>query len=334
MRQSDLACRAAWRNFVVRFRLALVICLSLTPLAQVSAQQEQTPRAAGAHVALTKVRFNVSDARELFVTSLRQEDVRVFEDGVPQPLISLSQEPDTPLSLVIAIDNSYSQERLLPVTKKVAQTLTELLLDSPQDRAAVISFSGEVNLEQDFTRNQTLLHQAIKGISLPPFGSDVRNSSTSLRDALWLVGHEVFERTSAPAPAAQTRRVLILLTDGVDTSSETKMREAFESILKTGATIYAFVAGDAGYAGINKDAMRRLTERTGGRAYFPRKDEDLLAAFAQLKAALRAQYSILYATPVNKGRADALRKLKIEIVNPELRRQNLRLAYPQGYFAL
>jgi Ca-activated chloride channel family protein len=318
------------RTFVGRLQLSLIICLSLNLPAHGSARQGQAQRTASAAGAITSVLFNASDANDLFVTSLRQEDVRVLEDGVPQTLLTFSRELDAPLSLVIAIDNSYSQARLLPATRKAAQALLGLLR-SPEDRAAVISFSGEVVLEQDFTGNQARLHQVIESIGWLPL-SDTGNGSTSFRDALWLIGQEVFARTSAPA-STQARRVLVLLTDGADTSSETKMREATESILKTRATVYAIVAGDPGFDGIKKGAMRSLTERTGGRAYFPRKVEDLRQAIEQIQSALRARYLISYATPFNKGGAHALRKLKIEIVNPELRKQNLRLDYPQGYFA-
>jgi Ca-activated chloride channel family protein len=315
------------RKFNRHLQCALLVCLGLSLPAQVSAQT--APAQTGVPTALTSVRFNISDSGEQFVTSLRREDVRVSEDGVPQPVVSFSPDFDAPLSLVIAIDNSSSQERLLPTTRKVAQALLGLLR-SPADRAAVISFSGEVVLEQDFTGDQARLHQAIEGVSFLPL-NDPGNTSTSLRDALWLTGQEVFKRTSAPA-SPPARRVLILLTDGADTSSKTKKREALESILKTGAAIYAFVVGDPYYDNIDKGAMRSLTERTGGRAYFPRRGEELRPALDHVYAALRAEYVIAYATPAGKAGGRALRKLKLEIVNPEMRKRNLRLAHPQGYF--
>ncbi|HZH29650.1 MAG TPA: VWA domain-containing protein [Pyrinomonadaceae bacterium] len=329
MRRANPVGQRTPRKFNRHLQCALLVCLGLSLPAQVSAQTAPAQTGAGAPNALTRVRFNVSDTDKRFVTSLRREDVRVSEDGVPQPVISFSPDFDAPLSLVIAIDNSSSQERLLPTTRKLAQALLGLLR-SPADRAAVISFSGEVVLEQDFTGDQTRLHQAIEGVGFLPLG-DPASTSTSFRDALWLVGQEVFTRTSAPA-SPPARRVLILLTDGADTSSETKKREALESILKTGAAIYAFVVGDPYYDNIDKGAMRSLTERTGGWAYFPRKGEELRPALEHVRAALRAEYVIAYATPAGKAGGRALRKLKLEIVNPEMRKRNLRLAHTQGYF--
>ena len=75
-----------------------------------------------------------------------------------------------------------------------------------------------------------------------------------------------------------------------------------------------------------------MTELTGGRAYFPRSQSELRAAFAQIQRDLREQYLVAY-SPTNKTRDGSYRQIKIEIVDPEVRKQNLRLTYREGYFA-
>jgi glucose/arabinose dehydrogenase len=73
-------------------------------------------------------------------------------------------------------------------------------------------------------------------------------------------------------------------------------------------------------------------EGTGGRAYFPRNERELRDSFAQIQTDLREQYLVAYSSS-NKTRDGLYRRVAIEIVNPETRRENLRLNYRPGYFA-
>src|SRR6266850_1461314 len=90
--------------------------------------------------------------------------------------------------------------------------------------------------------------------------------------------------------------------------------------------------GDSKQDGVNRDALRALAEHTGGRAFFPKKDTDLKTAFAEIEQELRAQYLIAYSSS-NKNRDGAFRQLRLEIVNPDLRKEDLKLRYRPGYFA-
>jgi VWFA-related protein len=131
----------------------------------------------------------------------------------------------------------------------------------------------------------------------------------------------------------KTRRAIVLLTDGEDTSSMLKLDDAVQEALKTDTLVFAIGIGDSfGYSGVDEGSLRKITERTGGRAYFPRSEEDLRVAFAQIQRELREQFLVAY-SPTNKRRDGSYRKLQIEIVNPELRKQNVKLNYRQGYFA-
>jgi VWFA-related protein len=129
----------------------------------------------------------------------------------------------------------------------------------------------------------------------------------------------------------KTRRAIILVTDGVDTSSRLKMSEAIDSALKADAIIYTIGIGDNYYDGVDEGSLRKLSERTGGRAYFPRNETDLRSAFAQIQDELRSQYLVAY-SPSNKAKDGTFRKVVIDVKDPELRK-NLKLTYRQGYFA-
>jgi VWFA-related protein len=110
------------------------------------------------------------------------------------------------------------------------------------------------------------------------------------------------------------------------------MDAAIERAVKTDAVIYAIGIGDEYYEGVDEGSLRKISERTGGRAFFPKDESDLRAAFEQIQVELRSQYLVAY-SPTNKSKDGTFRRVQIEIVNPELRKQSFRLTYRQGYFA-
>ena len=111
-----------------------------------------------------------------------------------------------------------------------------------------------------------------------------------------------------------------------------KIHEAIERAQKSDALIYAIGIGDRYTFNVNEGALRKIAEQTGGRAYFPRHERDLRDAFAQIQKDLREQYLVAY-SPTNKARDGSYRKIEIQVVNPELKQQNLKLNYRSGYFA-
>ena len=294
---------------------------------------------------LTNVLFTAVDKNRRFVTSLKQEDIRVLEDGVPQQVFTFQRETDRPLSLAILIDVSASQERTLPEEKSAAQRFVDTVIRQQKDEVAVLTFTGEATLEQGLTGSVARIRRAIDKVEFtppsgyvgggvlvgtPPISGDnqSRAASTAIWDAIWVTSREVLQESSD-----KTRRAIILLSDGVDTSSRLKMSEAVDSALKADAIIYAVGIGDSfSFDGVDEGSMRKIAERTGGRAYFPRNEDDLRVAFAQIQEELRSQYLIAY-SPSNKSKDGSFRKVQIEVANQELKKQNLRLTYRQGYFA-
>jgi Ca-activated chloride channel family protein len=294
---------------------------------------------------LTNVLFTAVDKSKRFVTTLRKEDVRVLEDGVPQEVSVFQRETDRALSLAILIDTSASQERTLPEEKSAAQRFVDMVIRPSKDEVAVLSFTGETTLEQGLTGTPGRVRSAIDRVEFvppsgyigggivtgtPPISGDNqrRAGSTAIWDAIWVTTREVLSETSD-----KTRRAIILLSDGIDTSSRVKDSEAIDSALKTDAIIYSIGIGDSfSFDGVDEGRLRKLSENTGGRAFFPRNEEDLRSAFAQIQDELRSQYLLAYSSS-NKARDGGFRKVRIEVTNPDLARQNLRLTYRQGYFA-
>jgi Ca-activated chloride channel homolog len=295
---------------------------------------------------LTNILFTAVDKQKRFITTLRREDIRILEDGQPQEIFTFQQQADLPLSLAIVIDTSVSEEMTLPTEKEAASAFVDAVIRPAKDEAAVLTFTGETTLELGLTGSIPRIRRALNrvefvapsgyigggatvGIGTPPISDTQQNiaGSTAVWDAIWVTADEVLSETSD-----KTRRAIILLTDGVDSSSQKKLDEAVEQAIKRDVLIYSIGIGDDYRGGINKDALRKVSERTGGRAFFPEDDADLRAAFAQIQRELREQYLIAY-SPTNKNRDGTFRKVLIEVTNPELRKQNLKLTYRQGYFA-
>jgi Ca-activated chloride channel family protein len=297
------------------------------------------------NTSLTNILFTAIDRDKHFVTTLKKDDVRILEDGVPQDIFTFQKQVDLPLTLAIVIDVSGSQEHTLPQEKQAAREFVDAVLRPRKDEVAVVSFTGETTLEQGLTGNVQRVRNAIDKVEFvppsgwigggvvtgtPPISGDNQSlaASTSLWDAVWVTCDEVLSESSE-----QTRRAIILLTDGYDTSSKMKLQDAVERAIKSDTLVFVIGVGDSfSYQGVDGGSISKIAERTGGRAYVPHNEEDLRKAFAQIQQELREQYLIAY-SPTNKKHDGSFRKLQIEITNPALRDQKLKLTYRQGYFS-
>jgi VWFA-related protein len=288
--------------------------------------------------------FTVLDKDKHFVTTLRREDIRVVEDGVPQEIVAFQQQTDQPLSIMIMLDTSVSQERVIPAAKQVASGFIDSIIRSGKDRIGIITFTGTAELEQELTSDLNQVRQALERVEFKPppgyaggglvFSKPPKSStnqavpgSTAIWDAVWFASEKFFDQTSG-----KTRQAIILLTDGQDTGSKHKLNEAIERAIQANVPVYSIGIGDEYFGGTDESSLRKVSERTGGRSFFPKKVKDLQAVFAEIEQELRSQYLITYSPTINKGDGK-LHKVKIEIVNPELRKQGLQLSHQQGYYA-
>jgi Ca-activated chloride channel homolog len=294
---------------------------------------------------VTNLPFTVTDKQQRFITTLRQEDIRVLEDGVPQQLFTFQHETDRALSLAFLIDVSGSEERTLPQEKAAARSFIETVIRSNKDQAAIIPFTGAAYLEQGMTREVLTIFRALERVevALPsyvgsgqsiggiPSGPGMKatppEGTTAIWDAVAVTASEV-----VAANHDQRRRAIILLTDGHDTSSRVTQHEAIDHVLAAECVVYVIGIGDSKQEGVDRGALRTIAERTGGRAFFPKKETDLRTAFAEIENELRTQYLIAYSS-TNKNRNGGYRQISIEITNPELRKDQLKLRHRPGYFA-
>ena len=300
---------------------------------------------------LVNVLFNAADRERRYVTTLRREDVRVFENDVAQEVSAFQHETSLPISIAILIDVSFSQAIALPDAQQAAKRFAGSILRPGRDELAVLSFAGAATVEQDLTDDLALLRRAIDGVvieppadrdtvyeyeegeraEVPPAQNDLIGlpGTTALWDAVWATSNELMAR--APRNA---RRALIVLSDGHDTSSRIRREDAVDAAVKANTIVYTIgFEPDCDDCRFDKKALRRLSEETGGRAFFPKVAADFDTAFGQIEHELRTQYLLSYA-PTNRERDGTFRRIRLEITNPQLQKQKIKLAYREGYYAL
>ena len=293
---------------------------------------------------VVNVLFTAQDKNRRLLTTLGQGDVKLLENGENQEIVSFSRQVDLPLSLAILIDVSASQERTLPEEKLAAISFLETVIRPAKDEVCVVSFTGEATLEQGMTNNMERLRRSVTSVRFnppsgyigggvmtgtPPISGDNQavQGSTAIWDAIWVTSDEIL----GPAPE-RTRRAIILLSDGVNTFGKKKLDDAVQAALKSEAVIYSVGIGDNFYSGVDKGSLTKISERTGGRAYFPRDENELRDAFKQIQDEMRSQYLIAY-EPSNQNRDGSYRKIEIQMTNPKLKDEKVKVTHRQGYFA-
>lgn len=324
---------------VITFILSVVLCASAV-LSQ-TVDQDDVIRV---ETDVTNLPFTAMDKERRFVTTLRAEDLRILEDGVPQKLFTFQRETDRPLALAFVIDVSASQEISLGEEKAAARGFIERVVRSTRDQVAIIPFTNLPYLEQPLTRDMLSVYRVLQtmevaspaylgtgrplaGISTGPGLLAVpREGSTAIRDAVALTSSKVL----AHAPGLP-RRAIILLSDGLDTTSRLSRKDAVNRTLAAETVIYAIGIGNDRY-GMDRDALRDLAQRTGGRAFFPDRKFDLNQAFIEIEREMRTQYLLAYSS-TNKNRDGSYRKITIEITNPDLRKEKLEIRHRPGYYA-
>ncbi|PYS79382.1 MAG: hypothetical protein DMF70_13125 [Acidobacteria bacterium] len=240
---------------------------------------------------------------------------------------------------------SGSEERTLPQEKAAARAFIESVIRSSKDQAAIIPFEGYAHVEQPLTRDVIGIYRTLElvDVAVPSYTGSAPaltgvvskpgtvgpplEGTTAIWDAIALTSRQVMARSARPR-----RRAIILLTDGWDTSSRLSRSTAIDQAIESETIIYAIGIGDSRQEGVDKKVLKNLAESTGGTAFFPKKEEDLRAAFAEIERELRSQYLVAYSS-TNKKHDGSFRKMTIEITNPDLRKEQLRIRYRPGYYA-
>jgi len=229
-------------------------------------------------VDVVQVTAVVTDRNGRFAKGLKKEAFTVYEDGKPQPITNFASE-NIPLEMVAALDVSSSMEEALPGVKESAKRFLAGL--RPLDQVTLLSFNDNI-----FTlaRRATDQHERARVIDrMAPWGG------TAL--------HDVIIRAADLLGRQSGRRSIVLFSDGDDQSSIAPLEAAITRTEGSDATIYAIGQGRATQNKELQALMRQIATRSGGRAFFTAKDNELDGIFAEILEDLRNQYLLGYPAP-------------------------------------
>ncbi len=268
--------------------IVALVCglVSLPAPVRVSAQQSQpeaqTPVFREA-ARIVPVIATVTDADGRLVPGLEMEDFSIFDNGKLQETV-VFQSSVEPFSVVVMLDKSASMTANLDRLNLAAEQFLLRLL--PLDKAQVGAFSDKIQLSGEFTGSRDTLISALKDLQ---FGNPTR-----LYDAV--------NASMAALRKADGRKVVLIFTDGDDTSSRLGMGDVLERARQEDVMVYAiglqseYFNGQSMVRSRPDRGLRRLAEETGGGYFELTKTADLAATFTRVAQELHSQY-ILGFTP-------------------------------------
>lgn len=251
------------------------------------------------NVKLVNVFSTVTNSGGAPVSSLKQEDFQVFEDGKPQKIAVFQRESELPLSIVIAIDTSLStrndQKLELDSARRFAHTILR-----PIDGISLFQFSEVVDQLTPFTADIRVIDRGISRVHT--------GAATALYDTLYLASDVLLERRG--------RKVMVVVTDGGDTVSKTSYHDAVREAQQAEVILYSIIIvpieSNAGRDIGGEHALIQLSRDTGGKYYYASSLEQLDSAFRQISDELRTQYLIAY-YPSARLSDSEFRRIEIKI---------------------
>jgi Ca-activated chloride channel family protein len=269
------------------------------------------------NVRLVTLLVTVKDAKGELVGSLNASDFTIYDSGVQQEIKVFEPNTERPLSISVLIDDSGSTLKDLKYeTTSVEKFFKALLAEgNPKDTASVVSFNSSVGLLQDFTRNLSRLQNSVR--LLRPEGG------TSLYDAIFAASDATRER--------EGRHVLVVVTDGDDTTSRVRYNEALREAQQADAIIYPIIvvpiSNDAGRNVGGENALAQIAKDTGGRTFYPNVGAQLDRAFTDILRDLRRQYMVGYYPHDLPKDVKNFHEVRVQMARPDLQPSTRR-----GYY--
>jgi Ca-activated chloride channel family protein len=282
---------------------------------------------------LVNLNVRVIDRANRPVNDVKQDEFKVFEDGVPQQIFSFTRA-EVPISYGLVVDNSGSMKTQLE--KVIDATRTIIEQNKPGDETFLQRFvsSDEISILQDFTASKDDLFDAMDKMH-------TEGGQTAVLDAVYLAAEHVGKHKKGDPLNDKRRRALILVTDGEDRSSYYKQAELFEFLRENDVQIYVIgfvneLDTESGF--IRKSSkdkavnlLNKLATETGGRAFYPNSLTELPSIADEITRDLRTQYVVSY-SPTNKRRDGTFRKVNVRIEDSGKRDKRIAITRP-GYTA-
>ncbi len=268
-------------------------------------------------VKLVRILVTIKDAHGSPIGDLNKADFQVLDNGVPQELAVFEHHTGQPLSIALMIDISGSTGIALAYEIESVNRFLDALFKegNPQDAAALFAFNWETTLLAGFTRRMDLLEKSLKGLK--------SEGGTSLYDSLYLASNRLEGRDG--------RHVIVVVTDGGDTTSSKNFQQALEAAQMADAVVYPVlvvpIENDAGRNIGGEHALATMAQRTGGRVFAPALGEQLDAAFSEILHDLRTQYLLAYYPKNVPPAKDPFHRTEVKV-----KRGGLRVSARSGYY--
>jgi VWFA-related protein len=318
---------------LILFALTVGLCAQQQPQRPV----DDAPATIKVDVNVVNILASVRDKKGTLMPHLDKQDFNIFEDGKPQTIKYFTRETDLPLTIGMLVDTSGSQVNLIGIERNAASQFFSQVLGK-KDEAFLLMFGEESELLQDYTNSIRLLNEGLNqlrlsapvgGLGPGPVPTVGQPRGTVLYDAVYLASAEKLKQEVG-------RKVIVVITDGVDEGSKLPIEEAIEAAQKSDAVIYSILYEDRGFysrfgglsfGGGGEAALHKMSDATGGHVFRVDGRHPLDEVFKELQDEMRTQYAIGY-TPTNEARDGSYRKLDVKMVNKDLKAQARK-----GYYA-
>lgn len=310
--------------------LGLMAGVSCTALAQDAPEQAPAPiERRGQEIPtitvesrLVPVALNVVDDKGAPVAGLTIDDFEVREEGKAQKIAVFDKESVTPLSIVLAVDSSESIFNEIHLEREAAKKFVKSIVRE-QDEVDLMDFADNVREIVPFTNDPRRFNDGLNQL--------MKGEATAMYDAIYLAS----QRLGDTKIGGGRRRVLVMITDGDDTTRHGSYVQSLEQAQRAGAMIYALIMvpimADAGRNVGGEHALIQMANDTGGKYYYVEDRKDLGPAFQHVSDDLRTQYTLGYYAPQRGGDRNGFRKIEIRLKDPALR-VKYTLRYRTGYY--
>jgi Ca-activated chloride channel homolog len=212
------------------------------------------------NVQLVNVPVTAINKRGMPIIDLNKEDFHVYEDGVEQTITHFDRETRMPLRVGLLLETSNSARSRLEYEKEAADEFVYVVLRNGNTTNQIFlqTFDASSAIIQDFTSDPDILNEKVAGLR--------SGGGKSLYDAIY---YACQEKMNGAGARDETRRVLVLLSDGLDVQSKHTLDEAISIARRTETMIFTIGTAAYGFSNAGDKLLEDLAEETGGYASFP-----------------------------------------------------------------
>jgi Ca-activated chloride channel homolog len=269
--------------------------------------------------------FFTASVKGKIIADLTKEDITILDDGQPPAaILEFHSQYDLPLRLGLLVDTSGSIHDRVRFEHEAAKAFLREVIQGEDDLGFVMGFANTVTMSQDLTGDATKLTSGVGALRV--------EGGTALFDAIAAACTKLLNHAEEHVVA----KILVVLSDGDDNSSQITLDQAIDRAQEAGVAIYTISTNPRSrdaqeFDRYNKgnSNLKALADRTGGRALRPWCVADVRRAFAKVQQELRCRYALSY-RPANFVPDGHYRRIRIVVQKPG---RKIKLHAREGYLA-